>query len=554
MANIGFREDLLNEFKSDAKCLHDNEIIDAVVAFANTDGGDLYLGVEDNGEITGVHEKHRDVTYLAAFIANKTVPPVSVRVELIDEGIPYIKITVPRKTSVVASSNGKIQRRRIKADGTPENVALYPYEIATRLSSLSLLDYTAQPVPDGEYSDLDVVERERLRNIIRVYLSDTALLELSDEELDKSLQFVTTQNGKLVPTFCGILMIGKGEAVKRYLPTAEAAVQVTVGTDVKVNQSFTLPLLSAIEKITSVFESWNSSEEMEMGLFRVTIPDYDPRAFREALINAFCHRDYSMLGRVRVHIGDEGMTVSNPGGFIEGITIDNLLDAEPHGRNPALSDAMKRIGLAEQTGRGIDRIYQGSLLYGRMLPDYSQSTATMVKLFIPKGPTDKAFVKMISDEQKKLGRSLPIYSLLVLNLLKQRGKMTSNEISAELKLEDRRIKVTLESLVNSGIIETSGSGRGKSYMLSPSYYRRTGDTLVYIRKKGISALRYAELVMQLANTNGEVSRSQVEELLHISSPQAYRILKQLAESGQLTPQGRGRASKYIPTTKTEESQ
>ena len=546
MANIGFREDLINEFKSDRHYLHDGEVIDAVVAFANTDGGDLYIGVEDDGEITGVQNEHKDVTRLAAFIANRTVPPVSVRVELIGTDVPYIRISVPRKTSIVASSSGKIQRRRLKADGTPENVAMYPYEIATRLSSLSLLDYTAQPVPDGEYSDLDAVERERLRNIIRAYMGDAALLELSDEELDKSLQFATVQNNQLVPTFCGILMIGKIEAVKKYLPTAEAAVQVIVGTDIKVNQSFTLPVLSAIEKITNTFQAWNSSEEMEMGLFRITIPDYDERAFREALVNAFCHRDYSMLGRVRVQIGDEGMTISNPGGFVEGITVDNLLDAEPHGRNPALSDAMKRIGLADRTGRGIDRIYQGSLMYGRMLPDYSQSTATMVKLFIPKGPTDKEFIKMISDEQKKLGRSLPIYSLLILNLLKQRNRMTSSEISSELKLEDRRVKITLESLVSSGIVEASGSGRGKNYMLSSEYYHRTGNAIAYVRQKGIASIRYDELVMQLADANGTVCRAEVSDLLHITAPQAYRVLKHLVEAGKLTPVGQGAGAKYIP--------
>ena len=511
MANIGFREDLINEFKSDRHYLHDGEVIDAVVAFANTDGGDLYIGVEDDGEITGVQNEHKDVTRLAAFIANRTVPPVSVRVELIGTDVPYIRISVPRKTSIVASSSGKIQRRRLKADGTPENVAMYPYEIATRLSSLSLLDYTAQPVPDGEYSDLDAVERERLRNIIRAYMGDAALLELSDEELDKSLQFATVQNNQLVPTFCGILMIGKIEAVKKYLPTAEAAVQVIVGTDIKVNQSFTLPVLSAIEKITNTFQAWNSSEEMEMGLFRITIPDYDER-----------------------------------GGFVEGITVDNLLDAEPHGRNPALSDAMKRIGLAERTGRGIDRIYQGSLMYGRMLPDYSQSTATMVKLFIPKGPTDKEFIKMISDEQKKLGRSLPIYSLLILNLLKQRNRMTSSEISSELKLEDRRVKITLESLVNSGIVEASGSGRGKNYMLSSEYYHRTGNAIAYVRQKGIASIRYDELVMQLADANGTVCRAEVSDLLHITAPQAYRVLKHLVEAGKLTPVGQGAGAKYIP--------
>ncbi len=80
-----------------------------------------------------------------------------------------------------------------------------------------------------------------------------------------------------------------------------------------------------------------------------------------------------------------------------------MLDAEPHGRNPVLADAMKRIGLAERTGRGIDRIYEGSILYGRMLPDYSQSNANMVKLFFPKGPSDKSVIEMISMEQIRIG-------------------------------------------------------------------------------------------------------------------------------------------------------
>ena len=109
----------------------------------------------------------------------------------------------------MASSSGKIQRRRLKADGTPENVPMYPYEITTRLSSLRLLDFSAQPVPDSTCDDLDPVERERLRNIIRSYHGEVQLLDLSNEELDRALQFVTMQNGQLVPTLCGLLMIGK---------------------------------------------------------------------------------------------------------------------------------------------------------------------------------------------------------------------------------------------------------------------------------------------------------------------------------------------------------
>ena len=546
MANIGTKENLTVEFKSDVSRLPDGDIIDAVVAFANTDGGDLYLDVEDNGDITGLHKDHMDTTRLSAFIANKTVPPVPVRAEVLDLERPVLKISVPKRTSIVSSSSGKIQRRRLKADGTPENVPMYPYEIASRLSSLSLLDYSAQPVPDASYADLDPVERERLRNIIRSYRGETALLELDDEDLDKSLQFVTKQDDKLVPTFCGLLMIGRVDSLKHHMPTAEASIQVLEGTDIRVNESFILPILESFDKITGRFSAWNGSEEMEMGLFRVTIPDYDPRAFREALVNAFCHRDYSMLGRVRIQINDEGMTITNPGGFIEGINANNLLDAEPHGRNVVLADAMKRIGLAERTGRGIDRIYEGSLLNGRLLPDYSKSTANRVELFIPKGPTDKAFIQLVSTEQKRLGRPLPIYSLLVLNALKNLSRASVHDIAEYLKIDESRARVNLETLADSGIIEAGGNGRGRYYMLGADYYRGIDKSSEYVRRKDIDALRHSELVLQLASQQSTITRKDVIDLLHVTPPQAYRLLQKLVKQGKLSLIGRGAGAKYAP--------
>lgn len=545
MSKIGINESLTVEFKSDVSRLPDGDIIDAVVAFANTEGGDLYLGVEDNGDITGLHKEHMDTTRLAAFVANKTVPPVPVRTEILDFDKPVLKISVPKQTSVIASSFGKIQRRRLKADGAPENVPMYPYEISSRLSSLNRLDYSAQPVPDASYADLDPIERERLRNIIRTYHGETALLELDDEGLDKSLQFVKQQGGRLIPTYCGLLMIGRSDSLKNYMPTAEAAVQVLEGTDIRVNESFTMPILAAFEKITERFSAWNSSEEIAMGLFRMTIPDYDPRAFREALVNAFCHRDYSILGRVRIQINDEGMTITNPGGFVEGISADNLLEAEPHGRNVALADAMKRIGLAERTGRGIDRIYEGSLLNGRLLPDYSRSTASRVVLFIPKGPTDKAFIRLVSAEQKRLGRSLPIYSLLVLNALKNLSRGSVHDIAEYLKIDETRVRVCLETMAGSGIVEAGGGGRGRYYLLGSEYYRGCDNSTEYVRRKDIDAIRHGELAMQLAKQQGAITRKDVMNLLHVTPPQAYRLLQKLAEEGKLALVGHGAGAKYI---------
>ena len=541
--NIGFREDMTHEFKSDKNKLQDSEIVDAVVAFANTDGGELYLGVEDTGEISGLHKDHMDITRLAAFIANKTVPSVPVRCEILDLALPILKITVPRRTSITASSSGKIQRRRLKANGEPENVPMYPYEIAGRLSDLSLFDYSAQPVPNGEYRDLDPVERERLRRIIRDYHGEGALLELDDEGLDKALHLAVQDSQKLVPTFAGLLMIGRADSLRTLLPSAETAIQVLTGTDIRVNESFYLPILAAFDRITEYFAAWNHEEEMEMGLYRISIPDFDKRAFREALVNAFCHRDYSRLGRVRLQINDEGMTISNPGGFIEGINADNLLDAEPHGRNPVLADAMKRIGLAERTGRGIDRIYEGSLLYGRLLPDYSQSTDSSVRLFIPRGLPDKAFVRMISEEQKRVGHSLPIYSLLILNVLKQLHQATLHEISQVLKREESRLKVVLETLVESGLVEALGNGRGRNYMLSSKAYG-ADNAAAYVRQKGIDEIRYPELVLELARKQGEVRRADVVTLLHISAPKAYRLLRRLQEEGKLALHGKGAGAYY----------
>lgn len=546
MENIGLSESLTIEFKSDQAKLSDNEIIDAVVAFANTDGGELYLGVENNGDITGLHDKHKDPTRLAAFIANKTVPPVTVRCEVINYNIPILKIVVPRRTSVVATSSGKILRRRIKADGEPENIPMYPFEIATRLSSLNLLDYSAQPVPDATISDLDAVERERLRNIIRNYHGEQNLLELSDEELDKSLQLITTVEGKLVPTFTGLLLIGKKNRLKNLMPTAESAIQVLQGTNIKINESFTLPLLAAFEKINEYMNAWNRNEEMEIGLFRINIPDIDSRAFRESLVNAYCHRDYSMLGRVRVQLNDEGLTISNPGGFVEGINIHNLLDAEPHGRNPVLADALKRIGLAERTGRGIDRIFEGSLLYGRLLPDYSGTTDVRVNLFIPKSMPDKAFIKMLSDEQQRIGRSLPIHSLLVLNSLKHLHRASVKDLIEDTKIEETKVKNIIESFTEAGLVEAIGTGKGRYYILSSKVYRNADNTAGYIRQTGIDKFRHNELVLKYAKTQGFITRANVAELLHITPSQAYRILRRLADEKKLKLEGKGKYAKYTP--------
>lgn len=538
-------ETLTVEFKSDKKKYPDSDIFEAVVAFANTEGGDFYLGIEDTGEVTGVHDTHQNPITLSAFIANNTVPPVSIRAEIISDIFPVLKISVPKSHGgIVATSSGKVLHRRIKADGTPENVPMYPAEFATRLSDLRMLDYSSMPVLQSSISDFDSLEIDRLRKLILSYNGDKTLLDLNDEDLFKALGFVRDMNDSLIPTITGLLLIGKISALKQYVPTHSSSFQVLTGTDVKINDDIEMPILSTIEKISTYLAAWNPEQELEMGLFRVAIPDFNKRAIREAIVNAFSHRDYTKMGRVRIAINDDGLTISNPGGFIEGVSIKNLLTAEPHGRNPQLADALKRIGLAERTGRGIDRIYEGSLVYGNPLPDYTNSTSVTVSLFIPRSRPDKQLAKLVSDEQNRLGYPLSLNTLLVLNMLKDLPRSTISQIAEATNLSEIATKNILDSSIECGIVDFYGSGRGRTYILSPKVYNTKSKKIGYVRQVDIDETRYPELIINMAKTNEYISRADVIQLLHVDDNKAYRLLKSLVDQGILIPKNKGRYSKY----------
>ncbi|HIC89627.1 MAG TPA: hypothetical protein EYP04_09530 [Anaerolineae bacterium] len=89
-----------------------------------------------------------------------------------------------------------------------------------------------------------------------------------------------------------------------------------------------------------------------VGGVRIGVPRYDPGGVREAINNALIHRDYTRLGAVHVQLHDDCVLVSNPGGFVVGVTVENLLVVAPRPRNPLLADAFKRVGLVKKTGRG----------------------------------------------------------------------------------------------------------------------------------------------------------------------------------------------------------
>ena len=537
-------ETLAVEFKSDAKGLPDRDLVAAVVALANTNGGYLLLGVEDDGTVTGLHTKHTNVSGIPALIANRTNPAISVRAEAVEvRGGLIALIQVPKSRQFVSTSDGLLLRRRIKLDGKPEAVPFYPHEFIERQSSLGLIDPSAMTIDDMDADQFDPLQRLRVRNGIKRYGGDQSLAALADSELDSALGLCRLVNGHRRPTVAGLLFLGTEDTIRTHIPAYEVAFQVLRGTDVKVNEFFRKPILETFEAVDLLFNARVSEEEMQVGLFRVSVPNFDRRAFREAFVNALVHRDFSRLGATHVRLDDDGLSISNPGGFVDGVTLDNLLVAEPRSRNPLLADIIKRIGLAERTGRGIDRIYEGMLRYGRPAPDYSMSSTATVSVRMVDAAADLDFLRLVVEQEDKLG-AMPIDSLIILSRLREERRLGTSDFAHSIQKTDAVVRAMLEKLTEAGLLEPHGTGRGRSYTLSANLYRKAGKKAEYIRQAGFAPLQQEQMVLNYIEKHGSIKRAEVAELCHLSTSQAYHLLKKLQHNGVIVQEGKMRYARY----------
>ncbi|MDN4053692.1 crosslink repair DNA glycosylase YcaQ family protein [Massilia sp. YIM B02763] len=540
-------ESLTVEFKSDRNRLSDRDLVEAVVCLANAEGGELWLGVEDDGRPTGLHAERSQLVGLSGIISARTSPSLTVTVSSVDlQGATVARIVVPKAQGEVATTNGVYVRRRIKADGQPECVAMLPHDRASRVTSFGLMDVSAQSVSGATLADLDPLERERLRQNVQQYGGDRVLLELDDEALDGALGLtVRGSDGNRLPTLTGLLLIGRELALRELVPTHEFAFQVLEREAVAFNEFRRFPLLKALDWLETNFRPYNPEREIQVGLFRVPVPKVDLGAFREAVANALVHRDYHRLGAVHVRIDDDGLTVSNPGGLVDGVTLANLLTTEPRPRNRSLADAMKRIGIVERSGRGVDKIYRGMLRFGRPEPDYRRTDTTNVVLKLATTDADVAFLKRVIEEENRRRAELPIDSLIALAALRDLKRLSTEELALHIQREPAQAKRTLEALVEAGLVQAHGTARGRTYTLAHGVYRADGDKAAYTRQMGFTNLQHEQMVLSYVRQHGSVRRSEVADLCRLTSDQAKDLLKRLKDTDQLLQHGERRAAYYV---------
>ena len=363
---------------------------------------------------------------MTALIANRTRPSLTPRIEVVPcQGKEVIAVEVPPRSAPVGTTSGRYLRRALDGKGRPCCLPMFFHEMHARQADRGAQDYSALVIPEASWDDLGPLEFERFRRSIREHRAgDQSLLTLPDLELAKALGAVEANGQVRSILVLGLLLFGKEDSLRRFLPTHEAAFQVLRGQSVEVNDFFRWPLLRLMEEFEQRFAARNREQEILVGMLRVAVPDYPSAAFREALANALIHRDYTRLGAVHVQRHDDRLEISNPGGFPGGVRLDNLLVTAPRPRNPLLVDAFKRAGIVERTARGIDTIFYEQLRNGRPAPSYELSNESGVVVVLPGGQANLDFVRLLVEEARA-GRDLRLDELLLLNTLWQDRRLTT---------------------------------------------------------------------------------------------------------------------------------
>lgn len=554
-ALIAGGETLDVEFKSEsANRLPDQDLLEAVVCLANragTDPGWLLVGVEDDGTVTGARSRHEagrtEPLRVQALIANRTQPSHTVRVEIcsLEEG-DVLVLRVPPSVRPVGTSGGRYVRRALGGDGLPACVPYHFHEMQSRRANAQILDYTALPVPDVGWDDLEPLEFQRFRHLLRENRGrgDEALLELGDEELAKALGAVETDGPNLVVRVTGLLLFGRTETLAAAVPAHEVAFQRLTRNAVEVNDFLRWPLLRIMEESETRFRAYNRERETFVGMTRIGVPDYPPRAYREGVANALVHRDYARIGTVHVQWHEDRLEISSPGSFPDGVHLNNLLVTDPRPRNPLLADAFKRAGIVERTARGIDTIFEEQLRIGRPRPSYDRSGATGVTLVLPGGEADLGFVHLQVEEERANG-PLSHQALLLLDHLRLERTATLEEAAAVIQLDRDSARRNLNRLAKRGLVEP-GRGRGRPYTLSAAIRHRLGVELERADSTGLPPSAQTKTVVEYARAHGRVTRREAVELCGISPPHATRLLGRLVDEGLLRRHGRKRGTWYGP--------
>lgn len=534
-------ETLTVEFKRKAD---GEELVRAATCLANGEGGVLLIGVDDDGVVVGAKGPRGgdpDPVKVAAFIQNKTEPPLSVRASIQHRaGKAVVRVDVPRADpGPVGTKGGSYLRRVLDSKGAPMCSPMTPHEIVSMGMVTRGQDYAASPALDAESEDLDPAEFDRFRNLCRENGDDFA--DLSDQDLLRALGLVP----RTEPVSLGaLLLFGTESALQRWVPNAEVLFH-----DSRERQSFTSHrmvggLLRVATRLNDLLEMRASVTELYVGLHRVDVPLISAVTRREALANALIHRDYSALGPTTVQLSDSEFSVTSSGGLPPGVTVSTIL-TESRPRSPILAEAFRRAGLVERRGKGVNEMFESQLRAGREAPDYSRTTSSSVTVAVPLGSVDVDLVRFLVTFENEQQSALGLAELRIVHEVRASGPVTPNELVEVLGMPVASVRATASRLVEKGVLESRGAGRNRQFHLTARFYDLAEDRNAYVRVKGADPLQQQRMVMDYVKAYGHITRSLAASLCQTTPLEARKVLKGLVDEGRLVLVGEKRGSRYV---------
>lgn len=495
------------------------------VCFGNASGGVVVFGVADKERggrakaITGTRSS--DVDQWIRDIYQNTTPHLSVQVELLSvpEGTGRLLVLrVPKGDRPPYGTSGGVFKKRIGSNCMPMDI-----QAETRLQvTTGVVDWSGQATELVTPSDLDPVEIARARNWLRKVRPSSDLLTLNDREFLHGLRAVN--DGKVTHT--GLLLFGRVESLVRHCP--QHVVQYIYQpseTSIARNEVMQVGLLNALEQVEQAFTGpANPEHELSLGFGKSRIPSFPVEdVVREAVLNAVTHRDYLDPGRVLIRHMAKELVVTSPGGFISGITPDNILRHESRTRNQTLALAFVKLGLVEQAGVGRKRIFIPLLSYGKRKPEY-ETDGHSVTLRIYDGSFDARMAALVAKWRQD-GRDIDLDRLLVLTYLREHAFIDTVSASKLLQLSREGVRGLLDCYAQprSGILERRGNTAVATFHLTKAVARDLLGKAAYTKTKGIDPARYAEMVRLFVEHHGSISPAECRELLGLGESNSDKV-------------------------------
>ena len=530
------------EFKSWIKASNMKErislAVDELIAFANCKGGTVYLGVEDNCEVTGCTGNY-DLQAITESIYDKTRPPMFTEIEEIEyEGKKVIAITVEADGKTYATTDGRCLKRLGK-----NSKPYYPDEMSHIYSAAHANDFSAQIIAESSIDDINLMVVYALKEKLRIRDSASTLPDLDDMAFLRDLKLIVSDNGQDRLTIAGLLFVGKEQSIQRLLPQAEV-IYLHYGKDnleeYNARIDMKQPIITVLDRLTEKIQNDNKIENVQIGLFRLEVADFSEKVFQEALLNALSHRDYQQMGAVYVKHYPNKIVIENPGGFLDGITADNIITHPSSPRNKLIAETLQSLKYVQRTGQGVDIIYKEMVSMGKPYPVYRVFNDA-VQLTIGSVMENPDFVKFIVKEQDSKQISLPLSQLMILRYIVENRKIKLSEAQRIAQVSDEDARKCCADLMKFGLIEIVG----KEYMLTARVYEAVKSDIEYTRDKTVQYIKAKDMIVEYIRKQGVITRIIVQELCGFTDQQARRTLEKMKNENLIVMSNSGRHAKYV---------